>query len=664
MAIRPYEPGDRGEIRRICCDTADKGEPLERLFPDREVFADWVTRYYTDFEPSSTWVADHRGGVVGYLTGCLNPSRYRRITLWRIAPQALIRAMVRGAFLHPQTWGLLGAGLKIWRRGGFRPAAPLEGYPAHLHINLMQQFRGRRIGERLIQRFIEQAQREGLKGIHLVTREDNLPARRFFQQVGFLELGRRLAPPKGGESRLLSRAVIYGKRLAFLLLFFLSCCCAQAEEPPSPEIQFAPKDRILVLAPHPDDEVLGASGIVQRAAALGLPLKILFLTYGDSNQWSFLLYRKHPVWRPEAVRQMGMVRCGEACEAARLSGVPPEQLIFLGYPDFGTFPIWNMHWGDRPPLRSLLARVTAVPYDNAFRPGALYKGEEILQDLETVLRQFHPTKIFVSHPADHHPDHRALYLFTRVALWDLEGEMRPELYPYLVHFEKWPRPVGLHPTQPLQPPQALEAQIPWKIYPLKPEEVERKRAALKAHRTQVNSGARPLLSFVRANELFGDFPVVRLHPNSTETPLFPAGAEGLREAPEELTDEERAAFIGLEWRSVRLEGETLVFSIELSRPLAKAVEVSLDIFGYRNDRPFARMPKIHVRLGEFRDQILDQDQGLPRQAIQVTRGVKQLTLRIPLELLGNPQRILTSARTYLGEIPLDWISWRVIEYAF
>ena len=54
-------------------------------------------------------------------------------------------------------------------------------------------------------------------------------------------------------------------------------------------------DRVLVLAPHPDDEVLGAGGVIQQAVAQKLPIKIVFLTYGDSNQWSFLLYRKHPV---------------------------------------------------------------------------------------------------------------------------------------------------------------------------------------------------------------------------------------------------------------------------------------------------------------------------------------------------------------------------------
>jgi hypothetical protein len=36
-------------------------------------------------------------------------------------------------------------------------------------------------------------------------------------------------------------------------------------------------------------------------------------------------------------------------------------------------------------------------------------------------------------------------------------------------------------------------------------------------------------------------------------------------------------------------------------------------------------------------------------------------MRIPLDLLGNPEKILTSASTYLDALPLDWVSWRVLD---
>ncbi len=276
------------------------------------------------------------------------------------------------------------------------------------------------------------------------------------------------------------------------------------------EVEFNSQDRILILAPHPDDEVLGCGGIIQKANKMNLPLKIVFLTYGDQNQWSFIVYRKRPVIMPKAVQQMGLVRHDEALEAAKSLGISPEQLIFLGYPDFRTLAIWYSHWGNSPPARSILTDVRAVPYKNAFRPGTPYKADEILKDLKTIILEFKPTKIFVSHPADHNPDHQSLYLFTRVALWDLKNEVNPEIYPYLIHFKKWPKPYGYQPNKQLVPPDILVQKVAWEIVPLENPEVASNYNAIKKHRSQYNEKTKYLLSFIRANELFGDFPIIDL----------------------------------------------------------------------------------------------------------------------------------------------------------
>ena len=430
-----------------------------------------------------------------------------------------------------------------------------------------------------------------------------------------------------------------------------------------PQIILTAQDRILVLAPHPDDEVLGCGGIIQQAVAQGVPVRVVFLTYGDNNQWSFLVYRKHPVLMPKATQRMGLVRHDEALAAARALGLSPDQVTFLGYPDFGTLPIWTTHWGEAPAFRSMLTHVTAVPYANARRPDAAYKGEEVLRDLTEVLREFHPTKVFVSHPGDHMPDHAALYVFTRIALWDLAAEMRPEVYPYLIHLRHWPRARGVRLTDDLTPPGPFAQTVAWQEYRLSPHAVEQKRVAIQAHKTQYGYSAEYLLSFVRPNELFGDFPVITLQASAPPAvEIASAGGPG-PDSHEELTGEEQARFVGLEERRVWLEHGTLVLSITYSRPLAEATELSVFVFGWRPDRAFGQMPKLHLKAGAASDTVLDQDQVLARSGIQVIRKPRQVTVRIPLDALGNPRRILTSARTYFGEVPLDWVSWRVLELA-
>ncbi len=432
-----------------------------------------------------------------------------------------------------------------------------------------------------------------------------------------------------------------------------------------PQLALSTNDRVLVLAPHPDDETLACGGVLQRAQAMGLPTRVVFLTYGDNNEWSFAVYRKHIVLAPAAVRNMGEVRHDEAVAATTRLGLSPAGLAFLGYPDFETLHIWTDHWGDRPPQESMLTRVTAVPYTNAFHAGAPYKGECILADLERILREFRPTRVFVSHPADFNPDHRSLYLFTRIALWDLAGEMTPTVHPYLVHFPRWPQPRHEDTAQPLTPPAALAGMADWATFPLPPASLTVKREAIRCHRSQIAYSPHYLGSFMRTNELFGDLPVLLLS-RTVARPHEVAGTATEPEtdaaAPGLLTDEERARFVGVEWRRLRADEKGLTLLIGLSRPLGEAVTASIQICGYRSDVPFARMPRLRVEVGTLDTRV--SDNGHPVVAdggISVRRQPREIEVTIPWETLATPTRLLISARTYLGDIPLDWAAWRTIE---
>jgi ribosomal protein S18 acetylase RimI-like enzyme len=207
VIIRPFKPGDRAAVREICCNTADAGEPCESFFPDREVLADLVTRYYTDIAPQSSWVAVCDGKVVGYLTGSLDS----RIPWWRIVPATLVKAMGRGLFWQPQFRRLVSLNWRDWLRGAGRVA--LEDYPAHFHINLRPEARGQQAGDRLVEKFFEQMRAAGTKGVHVGVSEVNAGGRKFFERLGFAELarcGRYRHPASPGQ---LTRTIYYGKRL-------------------------------------------------------------------------------------------------------------------------------------------------------------------------------------------------------------------------------------------------------------------------------------------------------------------------------------------------------------------------------------------------------------------------------------------------------------------
>lgn len=427
-----------------------------------------------------------------------------------------------------------------------------------------------------------------------------------------------------------------------------------------PMLTLATNDRVLVMAPHPDDESLGCGGMIQAAVERHIPVQVVFFTYGDNNQWSFMLYRKHPVLEAKSVQSMGLMRRDEAIQATRLLGLATNQLIFLGYPDFGTLYIWDKCWGAHPPYKSMLTRTTAVPYPNALRPGAQYTGEDILQDLTKIIRDFKPTKILISHPADHNPDHRALYLFTRVALWNLEPAMRPALLPYLTHFQRWPLPQGLHCLAPLAPPEIMRKAAKWSVFPLSSNQVSVKLAALKAHASQFRYSGKYLASFVRPNELFGDLPAIYLHAKHNFDQDATGPADEIPALPDELTDEERASYTGVEWNFARRENDALVLCVNVSRPLAQTVEAEVSIFGYRPDRPFSQMPKLRISLGELNYKVMDGPRRLDDHTAKVTYRNKSITLRVALGDLGNPDRILIAAKTSRAQVPFDWVAWRIL----
>jgi hypothetical protein len=125
-----------------------------------------------------------------------------------------------------------------------------------------------------------------------------------------------------------------------------------SSELPEARLALNAQDRVLVLAPHPDDEVLGCGGVIQQAVATGLPVHVAFLTYGDFYEHSFIVYKKRPVLTARGVKGMGEVRHDEAVAADSVLGVPRDHLSFFGYPDWGTLQIFHAAWGDAQPAEN------------------------------------------------------------------------------------------------------------------------------------------------------------------------------------------------------------------------------------------------------------------------------------------------------------------------
>lgn len=265
-----------------------------------------------------------------------------------------------------------------------------------------------------------------------------------------------------------------------------------------------PQDRILVVAPHPDDESLCCAGLLQRARARGATVGVVWITAGDSFEFDAIVVERSLWPGKHGLLALGRRRLAEAHEAADRLGVPRSAQYLLGYPDRGVVPLLGPY--RQRPYRSRYTGLTAIPYRDALSPGASYTRANLTRDLARVLDQFRPTLVLAAAPMDSHPDHHGSGELVHELLAQ-RGELGKLRY-WIVHAPHWPWPRRLNPALSLNPPAAAAA-LSWQVLPLSGEERAGKLAALRAHRTQMALMAPYMESFVRANELFASEPAVR-----------------------------------------------------------------------------------------------------------------------------------------------------------
>ncbi len=187
IIIRSFKKDDRGPLRKLCADTAFMGEPVERFFPDRELFADWASAYYTDYEPESIFVAEYEGSLCGYIMGSKDEPRYRRVSA-ELSRLFLKRTLGRFLF-GPSSRNLLLSLAKSFVAGEFKRPDFSRYYPAHLHINVDKAFRNAGAGSMLMSEFEDYLLGAKVRGARLAT--ISARANRFFQKQGFGLLYRR-----------------------------------------------------------------------------------------------------------------------------------------------------------------------------------------------------------------------------------------------------------------------------------------------------------------------------------------------------------------------------------------------------------------------------------------------------------------------------------------
>jgi len=120
------------------------------------------------------------------------------------------------------------------------------------------------------------------------------------------------------------------------------------------------RNKILVLAPHPDDDVFGSGGTIRKIASSGGEVNVAYFCDGASGGKEGA--------RPD--QSLIEVRKAEARSAGNILGIKNQ--LFFGYQD-----------------------------------GHLASSQAALRALSDLIKQIEPDIIFVPSFLDNHPDHRA-----------------------------------------------------------------------------------------------------------------------------------------------------------------------------------------------------------------------------------------------------------------
>lgn len=271
-------------------------------------------------------------------------------------------------------------------------------------------------------------------------------------------------------------------------------------------------DRVMVFAPHSDDETLGCAGLIARSLANGASVHVTLITNGDG--FRFAVGRAYKTFKvtPKRCIKFAYRRQKETLSALSVLGLPPRQVTFLGYPDRGIAQMWTKYWDRDTLYTSHATNSDHTPYTDSLTRHAPYCGEALMDDIMRVLKQDKPTNVYLPHPLDNHPDHYATYCFVAAAIEQLISEHQEfakkiRIHTYIVHRGDWPVPKGNHPKGPLAPPYALtSSDTQWRSLPLGSHVAELKRKAIGEYKTQTAVEKSFMMSFARENEIFGDVP--------------------------------------------------------------------------------------------------------------------------------------------------------------
>lgn len=409
-------------------------------------------------------------------------------------------------------------------------------------------------------------------------------------------------------------------------------------------------DRVLIVAPHPDDEVICNGGVIRYAVENHIPVKVVVVTDGNDTKTSPL------------------TRHNETINGTKTLGLGEENVTFLGYKDGSLRNLLNDNWDPNNPFTASDGS-KQIDYPYAFQKNATYCGASLAQNMETVITDFKPTIIIYPSGDDEQFDHQATSGFIEYVTQ--ETGYNGSKYTYLLHLPpNWPSPRSYYPEYYLVPPKQMvgvENGPEWFVFNLTTLEQRFKEQSFQEYKTQIVPSSY-LLSFLRKNELFAKYPPLNLSKSTDNSSLtdFAAGSEnstalfydaagdGKYQGKQKSLD---IISVGMKVNDNSVNGNSWVSLKTVAKPSSDAVyDVRMNIFNPGGTE------RVNISLHNGTAQMQQEANGSTTRT-NIPSIVKNNTIivEIPSDLFKNsPYLILSVDATKSGAI-IDQTPWRVIK---
>ncbi len=176
--LRPLRAEDLDALYDIALKTGDAGGDATRFHKDRRLLGHLYAAPYGVLAPNWCVVAEDEEGVCGYVVGAPDTRSFADELERSWWPE------LRGRYPDPGPPPFASAdAARIYQmyHPSLPPAAVIDRFPAHMHMNILPRAQGQGVGRALCEKWCAMAEKRGVSGVHVGVSPKNHRGAAFWQ---------------------------------------------------------------------------------------------------------------------------------------------------------------------------------------------------------------------------------------------------------------------------------------------------------------------------------------------------------------------------------------------------------------------------------------------------------------------------------------------------